>query len=32
MRMTILLAGLIAGISYAVGEKLVDVAWKKAFG
>lgn len=28
----VLAAGLSAGIAYALGEKLVDVAWKRIFG
>jgi hypothetical protein len=27
----ILAAGVVAGIAYALGEKLVDVAWTKVF-
>lgn len=26
-----LLVGVVAGIAYALGEKIVDVAWTKAF-
>jgi hypothetical protein len=28
----VLAAGLVAGIAYALGEKIVDVAWRRAFG